>query len=457
MNKTNLLRERFEPFSYKTLKELRDKINELNLEIPISNDIKVLRQPVKFNKTFIPNRLSIQPMEGFDAKSDGAPGNLTIRRYNRYAQSGAGLIWFESTTILENCRTNPHQLVLSEHSAKEFQELVTFTREKCNSTLKALGFKDECVLILQLNHAGRYCKREGKRYPIRAYHNHELDNAIGASDADGMVISDDELEELEDNWTSKVGLAKEVGFDGVDIKSCHGYLINELFCSRTRQNSKYGGNSIDNRTRFFFNVIKKSNNLISKNSNFFITTRIGVYDGIPFPNGFGIEQSESKSFPAPIHLTEPVNLINKLYALGIRLINVTAGNPYYKPQITRPFDTPIEGNSPPSEHPLYGVHRIVNLAATIKKHLPKDMVVIGSGYSYLRQFAGYIAAGLVHQNKVDICGFGRMALANPSFPKQIFHDGVVDKKEVCIACSKCSGLMRAGKSTGCVIRDPQYQ
>lgn len=457
MNKTNLLPKKFEPFSYKTLKELRDKINELNLEIPISSDVETLRQPVKFNKITTPNRLAIQPMEGLDARSDGAPGDLTIRRYNRYAQSGAGLIWFESSAILENCRTNPRQLIISESTAKKFRELVSITREKCNNTLKALGFKNKCVLILQLNHAGRYCKREGKRYPIRAYHNSDLDNAIGTSNTNGMTISDKELEELEDVWANKVGLVKEIGFDGVDVKSCHGYLINELFCSRTRIDSKYGGNSLENRTRFFLNIIKKSKNLIRESSNFFITTRIGVYDGIPFPNGFGIERKENESFPAPIDLTEPLELIKKLYDLGVRLINVTAGNPYYKPQITRPFDTPVEGNSPPSEHPLCSVHRIVNLAAIIKKFVPNDMVVIGSGYSYLRQFAGYVAAGLVHQNKVDICGFGRMALANPNFPKQIFHDGVIDKKQVCITCSKCSGLMRADKSTGCVIRDSQYQ
>jgi 2,4-dienoyl-CoA reductase-like NADH-dependent reductase (Old Yellow Enzyme family) len=85
------------------------------------------------------------------------------------------------------------------------------------------------------------------------------------------------------------------------------------------------------------------------------------------------------------------------------------------------------------------------------------MVIIGSGYSYLRQFAGYIAAGLVKNKMVDICGFGRMAIANPNFPRQIFENGIIDKNQVCITCSQCSGLMRQGKNTGCVIRDPQYK
>ena len=85
------------------------------------------------------------------------------------------------------------------------------------------------------------------------------------------------------------------------------------------------------------------------------------------------------------------------------------------------------------------------------------MVFIGSGYSYLRQYAGNVAAGLIHQKKIDICGFGRMAIANPDFPKQIFLEGSINKKNSCITCSKCSGVMRQGKNMGCVIRDPQYK
>jgi 2,4-dienoyl-CoA reductase-like NADH-dependent reductase (Old Yellow Enzyme family) len=133
------------------------------------------------------------------------------------------------------------------------------------------------------------------------------------------------------------------------------------------------------------------------------------------------------------------------------------GNPHYKPHITRPYDTPIRGASVPNEHPLYSVSRMLNFTNLIKKQIADDMVIVGSGYSYLRQFAGFIAAGMILNNNVDICGFGRMAIANPNFPKQLFQQGFIDKKQVCIACSKCSELMSQGKSTGCVIRDSQYK
>ena len=449
--------KQFESFKYKTLRDLDIKIHELGLEIPISNDLEVLNQNIKVDNRIIPNRLSIQPMEGFDANLDGSPGDLTYRRYERYAKGGAGLIWFEATAIKKDCQSNPHQLMLSKENSKKFEDLVSNTREICNKTLKELRFKHKCVLILQLNHSGRYSVRDGERHPIRAFYNSELDDARGLSVKDGVIITDSELETLEDIWVQKALLAKEVGFDGVDIKSCHGYLVHELLSSRERVNSIYGGEYLENRAKLFLNIIKKLKKEVGNDKNFLLTTRMSIYDGIPYPNGFGVKNIANEVFPASIDLSEPLELIKMIHNIGVRLINISLGNPHYKPHITRPFDATIRGGNLPNEHPLYGLHRLIRLTSLIKKQIPEDMTIIGSGYSYLRQFAVNIIAGLIHENKVDICGFGRMALANPNFPKQIFQDGFIDKKQVCITCSKCSEFMKLGQNIGCATRDLQYK
>jgi len=454
---SNLSYKKFEPFTYKSLDDLKNKISELGLEIPISSDMDLLRQPINIKNINIPNRLAIQPMEGFDATENGSPSELTVRRYKRYAEGGPGLIWFEATAIEHGCRTNEHQLILSEDTCEKFKTLLEEVKKKSSITLRELGFNTRCGLILQLNHSGRYTKRKRKRYPIRAFHSENLDLPIGVSQNDGIIIADEELKRLEDIWVEKALLAYEAGFDGVDIKACHGYLICELLSARTRENSKYGGMEFDNRTRFLLNIIRKLNKKLGPNSKFLITTRISAYTGIPYPEGFGIKEIQGESFPATIDLIESIELSKKLYALGLRLLNISAGNPYYRPEITRPYDTPIKNGLLPSEHPLYSINRLINLASIIKKQLPSDIIITGSGYTYLRQFAALIAAGLIKTQQVDICGFGRMAFANPNFPKQIFQEGIIDKQLCCIACSKCTQFMREGKNTGCAIRDPVYK
>jgi 2,4-dienoyl-CoA reductase (NADPH2) len=446
--------KKFEPFTYKSLEILKKKFRNLGLDIPVSQDLGLLQKSINIKNITIPNRLSIQPMEGFDAYDDGSPGELTLRRYKRYAEGGAGLIWVEATSIAKDCRSNPHQLMLTEQNLEKFRDFVSEIRTRCNETLKSLGFEDECILIIQLNHSGRYSKIGLEKFPIRAYHNANLDATIQVSEKNGKIISDDELKELEDTWVSAADLAKKAGFDGVDIKACHGYLISGLLSARNRKNSIYGGPSLENRAKFFLNIIKKLNSEID---DFIITSRLGVYNGIPYPNGFGVKEVENQPFPAEIDLQEPIQLIKELHKLGIRLINISAGNPHYTPHLTRPYDTPLKGTKLPEEHPLFSFYRIVHLTSLIKSQIPESMVTIGSGYSYLHQFAGNIAAGLVENNMVDICGFGRMALANPNFPRQIFQNGIIDKNQVCITCSQCSGFMRQGIRTGCAIRDPQYK
>lgn len=447
----------FEPFHYKSLSQLENKIEELKLNIPISSDLTCLETKKRFRNTFIPNRLGIQPMEGFDAKKDGSPSDLTKRRYRRYANSGAGLIWFEATAFMNQGRSNSHQLMINEQNLNAFRGLVENIRMRCNETLNMLGFNHECILILQLNHSGRYSKKEGKSHPIKAFNHAPLEIEKEIPNSKGKIVSDQELKEIEDKWVKGALLAKKAGFDGVDIKSCHGYLINELLSAHEREDSQYGGEKLEDRARLLINIIEKTKKSIASRSNFFITTRLSAYNGIPFPYGFGVVKKKEESFPAEIDLEEPKKLISMLYERGVKLINISIGNPHHIPYLTRPYDLPADGGEMPSEHPLFSLHRVYTITDEIKSSSPDDMVIIGSAFSYLRQFAGNIAAGLINKDMVDICGFGRMAFANPEFPKQLFQEGEIDKQKTCITCSKCSELMGKGKSTGCVIRDSLYK
>ncbi|MHA1670951.1 MAG: oxidoreductase [Promethearchaeota archaeon] len=442
----------FEPFKYKSLTDLEIKLKKLMIPLPLSSNLEILKDSIQVKDFNIANRLAIQPMEGFDAKLDGSPSDLTFRRYDRYSKGGIGLIWVEATAISNESRSNRHQLMLTEENINEFKKLTTLIKNQANKTLETLGFKYPSILILQLNHSGRYTKIDGKNYPIKVY---QYETPSKSSD-EGIIISDEELKETENVWVQKAILAKEAGFNGVDIKACHGYLISDLLSAHNRQDSIYGGKGFDNRSRFYINIITTLQNIFRKDPDFMITSRLGVYDGNPYPIGFGVKTIKNEQFPATIDLSEPMELINKLYKQGIKLINISAGNPHQQPHITRPYDMPVKGGTFPKEHPLFSVYRIIYLTSMIKSLMSNKIKLIGSGYSYFRQYAANLASGVIENSMVDICGFGRMSFANPDFARQIFQNGMIDKEKSCISCSKCSQLMREGKNTGCVIRDPYY-
>lgn len=424
-------------FHYKTLEDIQEKLKELGVGLPLSKNYGVLSQPLQVQGKTIANRLAIQPMEGCDGTSDGKPDELTLRRYHRFAESGAGLIWAEAVAIVAEGRANPRQLFMNKENLDAFRRFVENIKSDC---IKKNGF--EPVVIMQATHSGRYSKPNGTPEPIIAYNNpvFEKDKPIPTE----RIITDDRLKELEELYGGAARLAEQAGFDGVDIKCCHRYLLCELLSAYTREGA-YGG-SFENRTRLFRTAVKNAQE--STSSQFIVTSRMNLYDGFAWPYGFGVRQDGGLE----PDMSEPIRLVEILHKdLGVELLDFTIGNPYVNPHVNRPYDN---GPYVPQEHPLEGVARMFDCIGQVSSRFPA-LKVISSGHSYLRQFAGNLAAGAVESGVAAMAGFGREAFAYPQFANDLLKEGVMQENKCCIACGKCSELMRAGTVAGCVVRDAQ--
>ena len=418
-------------FRYKTLDDVRADIDALGLDLPLSEDTSALARgfDVRGEKIHFRNSVAIHPMEGFDSEPDGSPSELTRRRYLRFADSDAGLYWFEAVAISNESRSNNRQLWLNEQSADAFKRLIDELHEKTNGA----------PVICQLTHSGRFSRPENKPAPIIAYHNPVLNRPFNIP-ADHPVVTDEYLDSLVPQYVRAAKLAEQVGFDGVDIKACHRYLMSELLSAYTRK-GRYGG-SYENRTRLYRDVIAA----VKAEVGIAVGTRLGVPDGIGYPYGFGDDMEDSSKFDP----SEALRLIGDIHRLGVNLINVTMGTPYYNPHVNRPYCT---GGYEPPEHPLVGVARMINGAAILQKAFP-DITFIGTGYTFLRQFSPYLAAGAVGSGMISAAGFGRMAFAYDGFAKDLIA-GDMKPNKCCLTCGKCTELMRAFTTTGCPIRDSE--
>lgn len=424
-----------EKFTYKSLDEIRKKAEELGVYLPFAKDTHVLKEPLSFRNTILNNRMGIAPMEGADALPDGSPSELTLRRYVREAVGASAIIWFEAIAIVPEGRSSAHQLMLTRENLDAYK---AFTETIKEAGRKANGFAP--CLVMQANHSGRYANPEGKPAPLIAYRHPEYEKLREANDS--CIVSDEYLKSLEEKFGEASLLAKEAGFDAVDIKSCHGYLLAELSSAYNRP-GEYGG-SFENRTRLLRNGIQAAK--VHEDEHFLVTARIGIYDGFAYPYGFGVKEGEGIT----PNLEEPIRLVRTLRdAYDVGMVNLTMGNPYVSTHVTRPFD---HGKYIPDEHPLYGMARMIHGIGQVKKAVP-DMVITASGPSYLRQYSDLFAAGAVEEGLCDGMLFGRLSFANPEFPKQILETGRMDLKKTCVTCGKCGDLIRAGKPTGCVIRD----
>jgi len=426
-----------EAFHYKTLDEVKTRAGELDLDLPFAESTAILATPLQFGSVKLANRLGIAPMEGADSTPEGAPSDFTARRYVAEAEGGSAVIWYEAISIVPEGRSSQTQLYICRENLDAYKRLNEQVKE---AGLKANGFAP--YLVMQANHSGRYSNPDNKPAPMIAYRN-PVSEQFRAAD-DGCIVTDDYLKGLEEKFGESARLAKEAGFDAVDIKSCHGYLLAEL-TGAFRRPGLYGG-SYENRTRLLKNGIRAAK--AYEDDRFLVTSRIGIYDGYPYPYGFGVS-AESGTEP---ELSEPIRLISELYhGLGVKMVDLTMGNPYVTTHVTRPFD---RGKYEPEEHPFVGIHRMIHGIGAVKAAVP-EMVIFASAPTYLRQYSDLYTAGAVEKGYCDGMLFGRMAFADPTFANEIIRQGRIDPKHVCMTCGMCGDLIRAHKPTGCVVRNPR--
>ena len=435
-----------ERFHIRSLAGLRSEVARLGLRIPIDEDLSVLGDSVAVGGRVLPNRFAVQPMEGFDADPDGGPGPLSFRRYGRYARGGFGLIWVEATAVLAEARSNPNQLFLNGRSVKRFAALA----EEIRQTARREHGRAP-LLVIQLTHSGRYSKPHGVPEPLIAHHSAVLDPRHKLP-PDYPLVGDDYLDSLQESYVAVAQLAADAGYDGVDVKSCHRYLVSELLASFTRD-GKYGG-SFENRTRFLVEVLTAIRDRVP---GLFITTRMNAYDAIAYPYGFGVDREDLLK----PDLSEPCRLVGMLRELGVPLLNVSVGNPYFNPHVGRPYDLPVQGLPAPDEHPLLGLDRFLAVTAHIQNAFP-GLPIVASGYTWLRQFMPLVASAVIRQGGATLFGLGRGAFAYPDTPRDVLSRGAMDPERCCVACSGCTQIMRDGGRTGCVVRDhevygPEYR
>ena len=259
----------------------------------------------------------------------------------------------------------------------------------------------------------------------------------------------------------------------MDIKHCHGYLLHELLSAFTRP-GKYGG-SFENRTRLLRDIIsaiRASGNRIE------FGVRLSAFDFVPFrPDpvrsqpgkpgpgvpvdfsgclpyryAFGVNQNN----PVEYDLRETVQFLDLCGQLGVKIVNLSAGSPYYNPHIQRPAAYPPSDGYQPPEDPLVGVARLINVVRQLKAHAPKDLLLVGSAYSYLQEYLPHVAQHVLRQDWADLIGIGRMVLAYPRMLADAINQGTLSAKSICRTFSDCTTAPRNGLISGCYPLDRYY-
>lgn len=450
----------------------RERLRELGLALPIDDEVlsaaagSPLAAPINVGNFTVGNRWCIHPMEGWDANRDGSPSEHTLRRWRNFGLSGAKLIWGgEAAAVRPDGRANPNQTLATAANraglAKLLAELQSAHRE-------SFGSLDGLLVGLQLTHSGRFCKpHDHARFEPRiAYHHPLLDAKYKIDPNDtSIVFTDAEIDALIDDFVVAAHLAHDVGYQFVDVKACHGYLLHE-FLSARRRPGKFGGD-LAGRSRLMCSIIERIHEQLPQ---LLIGVRLSAFDSVPYASGRQLGQpmdydamlpydcgfGVSTDDPTKMDLTEPLELMRMLADRGVATINVTCGSPYYNPHMQRPaIFPPTDGYLPP-EDPLVGVCRQIDATRVCKQALP-DVPIVGTGYSYLQEFLPNVAQAAVREGWTDFVGLGRMVLSYPELPADALAGRPLARKRICRTFSDCTTAPRNGLVSGCYPLDPYYK
>ncbi len=397
--------------------------------------------PIKLRNVELKNRFCVQPLEGNDANNDGSPSIQTTDRYIRWTKGKWALIFVEATSISlsEESKSRIKQLVLNKKNKRKFKNFVEKIKEKNN-----------ILLLIQLNYGGRYSLK-----PTISYH-HPFYDKIIRLDYTYPVINEAKVNSIFENFIECAIIAQDVGFDGVDIKCCHGNFIIDYI--RPANKNK----TFEEKVCLFIKTLKEIRENTKK--DFIIGSRISFFEGTP--EGFGTGKNPNDL--SQLEWSQPQDLIRKLKEIPVDFINETVGIPYIMPHLTRPS---FKDENPQKyiffhykltkkvKKELLGNTKTIDLKTLVKKKNGiystnkgnnETILVIGSAYTFEGKKILQIADKQIKNKEVDIIGFGRQALADPYLPLKL-EDGELSRINYCITCNKCAKMLHKGHQSKCAV------
>ncbi|OAM92530.1 2,4-dienoyl-CoA reductase [Pelosinus fermentans] len=390
---------------------------------------ETLLNPIQIGNRTAQNRFFIQAMECNDEDETGNPSEITTERYVNLAKGEAGLISLEAISVTRESRARDNQLMIKPVNEKPLTEFVK----------KVKDANPKSLFVFQLTHSGEISNPAfSRRVTVKSLPGYG-----------GDLLSEEEVEQIMDDYVVAAKIAHAAGADGIDLKLSHGYLGSQILRPYNDRKWKFGG-SWENRSRFAFELYERIQKEVN-DKNFILGSKISAWEG--FPGGFGTDAPDSPI----IDLSEPIKLIKGLEERGAGYIIQSAGSPSITVSLTQV-----------DKHIPYYAYLHQYFAKEFKKNLKLETVLIGSNFSPFRNGKNGLCAvseeessllpygaQCVERGVVDMVGLGRQSFADPFLPKKL-REGKENEIKYCTLCDNCLELLIQQSKVGCCTFDKRY-
>ena len=257
-------------------------------------------------------------------------------------------------------------------------------------------------ILLQVLHAGRYAYHplSVSASSIKAPINPFRPRALG--DVDGTVA----------DFVKCALLARDAGYDGVEIMGSEGYLINQFLAPRTNKRTDAWGGSPSNRRRFAVEIVRRTREAVGR--DFIICYRLSVADYV--------EDGQTWS--------EILDLATEVEAAGATIINSGVG--WHEARVPT-IVTSVPGGA------------FVDISNAVAQHV--NIPVVASNRINMPESAEQILA----DGAVQLISMARPLLSDPDWVRKAQHDAA-DEINTCIACNQaCLDHAFVHKTVSCLL------
>ncbi|ARU95269.1 NADPH-dependent 2,4-dienoyl-CoA reductase [Tatumella citrea] len=354
--------------------------------------VSLLFQPLDLGFTRLNNRFLMGSMHtGLEEHPQGAERLAAF--YAERASAGVALIVTGGIAPCPEGRINPHSACLTNEDEARWHQPVT-------KSVHQAGGK----IVLQILHAGRYSYQpslvapSALKAPINPYTPAEL--------------TDTAINNTINSYARCAQLARQAGYDGVEIMGSEGYLINQFLAPATNQRQDRYGKTVRGRMRFALNILKAVRR--AAGDDFIIIFRISMIDLV--------EQG--------CQAEETLLLARLLERNGVTMLNTGIG--WHESQI-------------PTIAAVVPRATFSWLAAELRRHV--NVPVIATN----RINDPQLAAQLLARGDADMISMARPFLADARFVEKT-RQQQFQQINTCIACNQaCLDNVFAGKITSCLV------
>lgn len=404
--------------------------SEVRMKDTAAHDVALAYSPVVIGPLTLRNRF-VKSATNEGMSPNGVPSRQLVQFHADMAAGGVGLTTLAYCAVSAQGCTLPNQICLDRATLPHLRALTDAVHAEGGA------------VSAQITHGGcfTFTKVPGQSRPLSASGGF---NKIGLMSGQYFKrqMSSADMERIADEFACGAQLAREAGFDAVEIHMGHGYLLSQFLSPLYNKRTDLYGGTLDNRLRFPREVLRRVLDAVGE--DLAVICKYSMVEGARGGNG----------------IEEGIGIARALAEEGAHMLVLSAG-------MNAESITTMFGSSFPPENRAVVTNPVMKAAMFIQsltekplafrelyllEHARRVRAAVSVPLAYLGGVTSAEGVALLMAEGFDTIALGRALIHDPAWTSKL--RGEVQQRSGCTSCNRCVAMMYTDGGTSCVLGQP---